>query len=317
MTPDVIGGRSRSVGVGGGRETGHQEAIRETCTKVPPIKPVDKFLKVELTAGTAPPVIGSIDKRLRITDEDVDPMKHHGGLGIIAEGNFMIRVMGFGCGRVTCPAIGAPHPQRLDATVQNLRNGLIRDVRDGFEKGMLGVPFGIQTDPNNDGVLVGAPAPFARAMTNAPKIRIIEFEQPAQFIQAIAIGHGLLDFMMQQPRCHVFQSQFATQGEGRLTSFVNRDHEDRHKPDPQGYFGAVKEGPGGDGCLMMALSTFIEGCGPFGPLDRPVFLALTLRAQKSLRPPLLKEIFSTGFVGGKLILPFQDRHHDTPRYDIT
>ena len=176
------------------------------------------------------------------------------------------------------------------------------------------MPLGIQADPHHDGILVGAPAPFARAMTDASKIRVIEFEQPAPLIQAIAIGHGLLDFMMQQPCGHVVQSQFTTQGQSRLASFVHRDHEDRHKPDPQGHFGPVKEGPGRDGCLMMALRTFIQGSGPCGSLDRPVFLTLTLRAHKSLRPPLLKEIVPAGFLGRKVILPFQDRHHDTSRY---
>ncbi len=63
---------------------------------------------------------------------------------------------------------------------------------------------------------------------------------------------------------------------------------------------------------MMTLGAFIDGSGPFGPLNCPAFLPLTFRAQKPVGPPLLEQIISTLFVGRELIGPLQNGHDNTP-----
>jgi hypothetical protein len=53
----------------------------------------------------------------------------------------------------------------------------------------------------------------------------------------------------------------------------------------------MKEGPCGHGRLMVARRTFLQGSGPVGSLNGPIFGALTFRTDKPLRPTLLEQIF--------------------------
>ena len=122
MTPDVvIGGRSRSVGVGRGGETGHQEAIRETGTKVPPIKPVDKFLKVELTPGASAPVIGPINECFREANHRVNPVKDNRCVRIVTPGDFMIGLMSLGSRGINRGTVATPHALVFYATLQDIQ----------------------------------------------------------------------------------------------------------------------------------------------------------------------------------------------------
>ena len=200
MTPDVvIGGRSRSVGVGRGGETGHQEAIRETGTKVPPIKPVDKFLKVELTPGASAPVIGPINECFGETNNRVHPVKDDRRLRIVAEGDFMIGLMSMGSRSIDRRTVATPHALVFYATLEDIQDGVCLQVWHGVQKDMAWVPLAIETHTHDDRILIGTPAPFPRPMADATEIGIIQFHQSAQLIASITVLHGLLNFMVQEP----------------------------------------------------------------------------------------------------------------------
>ena len=57
--------------------------------------------------------------------------------------------------------------------------------------------FGVQTDPDDYGILVGSAAPFSRPMTDASKLGVVELDQAAQLVLGIAFGHRPLNLMVQ------------------------------------------------------------------------------------------------------------------------
>ena len=67
-----------------------------------------------------------------------------------------------------------------------------------------------------------------------------------------------------------------------------------------------------DRILMSTRTAFIQGAGPSGPVNLPPLGALTLGADKPVRPSLLIEVILTGLLGPESVLPLDQRHRTIP-----
>jgi len=88
-----------------GREARHQETVRDAGAKMATIESIGELLEIELAPGASAPVKCAVNHRLGIANGGIDPPEHMRGLGIVTESDFVVRVMGFGCG-----GIGGRHP---------------------------------------------------------------------------------------------------------------------------------------------------------------------------------------------------------------
>ena len=74
------------------------------------------------------------------------------------------------------------------------------------------MPVGIQIDTDHGGILVCAAPPFAGPIADPAKIGLILFHDAAQLVSAIPLGHRLLNFMVQQTRHGVRDTQLRNIG---------------------------------------------------------------------------------------------------------
>lgn len=172
-------------------QASHQQALRNPCPPMPSIIAVGEFFPIEWAPGASAPVIGFVTKGFRETNHRIDPVKDLGCLGIPTQGDSMLGFMGFRARRVSAPSLN-PTP-----TFEHLQHRFLFERLDGFQKGILGMAFGIHTDPDDHPILVGAAALLSLSMTDAAKIGVIELNQSIQRVLGVAIGHRPLSLMVQ------------------------------------------------------------------------------------------------------------------------
>ena len=76
--------------------------------KVPSFDPVGKLFQMASAPGATAPVIGAVDKRLGIANDDIDPVKHFVRLGVSTLGDLVLRLVLGGCNNRELPVEGDP-----------------------------------------------------------------------------------------------------------------------------------------------------------------------------------------------------------------
>ena len=102
-----------AIGVRSGCEARHQETIRDAGAIRTTIESVRPLVEIELPSGASAPVKRATNHGFRIADGGINSPEHLCGLKIVTEGDFVVRVVGFGCGGIGGRPIRAPDAQRF------------------------------------------------------------------------------------------------------------------------------------------------------------------------------------------------------------
>ena len=119
----------------------------------------------------------------------------------------------------------------------------------------------------------------------APEVGIIELDEPAERMLAVALHHHLHQLVAHAPRRVVGDPQMAVQLHRRDAVLVLGHEVDGLKPHCQGQLGGVEDGSCGDRGLAVAAIALLELAAV--ELTAPIMAAV--RAPKTVRPPTLKE----------------------------
>ena len=149
-------------------------------------------------------------------------------------------------------------------------------------------------------LVLSAATPDLFALT--AKKCIVHFHEPLQLVAVVTFRHSLANLVPHHPDGLVItDSQQLLQTQHRVTSLVASHQEDHPKPATQGSPGPMKDRPRRDRRLITTVLALVKSARSM-IVSLP---ALAAGAQKTVRPPLLKQVLPAFLFGAESLLELQ------------
>ena len=266
-----------------GRRTGHKKVDREAFQVKPAIEAVRELRQITARIfGEIKRMIGSGQSRLQISQNRVDPVELGKIPGFSASRFFREVESQHGKGGKAGQTIrndGAPRRQKC---LSPGLEGLLCEPGNRRELGVHRMSILIGRHRRDKGDLVfRAPSPFSSRMLSA-QVRIVDFDPAFQRIQVFPAGHGFHELVLDAPGRAVTDSQLAFERQGGKIVLRLAHQVDGQKPGGERELGAVKEGSGNQGGLLVAHPA-LERL-PGADMQYTVKRALTTGTPVSVRP---------------------------------
>ena len=251
----------------------------------PPVEAVGGGAKVLALAGVLAELeglVGSVGQLLEVTQDGVasDELRHLTGQ---ARAHHEV---GVSAARVDHPGKGAQGIAAHIAAGKQVGagavgDGLPREARDRAHLDPHRIARIAGGHRRPDGHLVGRPtATDARAL--APRAGVLDLDEAAQGLFAVAQGHRLHQLLVDQPSRAVGGSQVVFERQGRQPGLVLDDQKDRQAPRVQRQFGAIQQRACCQRGLLPATAALIELACPIS--DYVVRLRRAALTSKAPRP---------------------------------
>lgn len=240
-------------------------------------------------------MIASGQAGLEIAQDGVDPLELRQVFRLSSgDDGWLMDAPGFGDGAEAGETIGRHGAARGQMRLGPNRDGLEGEAGYRRERDAQGMPVVGERERGDERDLVLGSTTGLAAAALASKVGIIDLDLPFENIALFALGHGVHQLVLNQPRRRVTDAQLPLEGERGQPGLRLADQVDGQKPDRQAELCALKDRTGNQRGLMpagVALEQLAAAC-TYHTMGR----ATAARAAKAVRPARLhKRRVALGF----------------------
>ncbi len=244
---------------------------------------------------------------LQVTQYGIDPVElgqilrlegtHHAG---------DVDAAGFGdCGEAA-QAVAEDEAAGLQAGLGPLADGLGGEAADHIELHVRRPTVVIRRQRRHERHLVLRATARLAARAFSTEVGVVQLHCAVRQVSGLPIGHGAIDFLVQQPSGGVAYAQIMLEGQRRDPRLGLADEKDGQKPSGQRQLGMLHHRAGRHRSLMPAAQALEQLASAL--LDEVVPRVVAARASEALDPASPLQSFGALLLGAEVTQEFGDRH---------
>ena len=252
-------------------------------------------------------VVRAGQRGLEIAQHGVDPLEFGQVPGQqVAHDHGHVDAAGVCHSHEAAQAVAAHAGARLQIGLGPLADGLGREATDHAELQIQRVPLVVERDGGDERHLVLRAAPGLATSALATEVGIVELDGPAQAVGVLALGHGAVDLLVQQPGRGVAHPELALERQGRQPGLGLADQIDRQEPGRKRQLGVLHQAARRQRCLVPAAVALEQLARTVA--DNVVLSRTTSRTPEALRPAGMPNGLGALRLGAEARQELRNRH---------
>lgn len=252
-------------------------------------------------------VVRARQRGLEIAQHGVDPLELGQVAGReVAHDHGHVDAADIGHSREAIQTVASHERTRLQTGLGPLADGLGREAADHTELDVQRVPLVVERDGGDEWHLVLRATPSLAARSLTAEVSIVELDGPAQAVDVLALGHGAVDLLVQQPGSGIAHPELALKRQGRQPGLGLADRVDRQELGRQRQLGVLHQAARRQRRLVPAAVALEHLAHTM--TDAVVLSRITSRTPEALRPAGLSNGFGALRLGAEARQELRDRH---------